>query len=641
MTEKNLHRKHLSLMDLYRCFLGLAIIEGMLAFWFLYRVPSETQSGFLFGFSLPRIILGIAILFIIGLFLLLLFDSLKSQKTLKSLQNKLQYIVRNEIYLVPIKSLLIIILVSSLASILFYLFPDLQRFIFFLPNNYIFQVLGERAGFFVAWIFLLDLKLLVFYVFSGNKPTKKLKTPARLMMVTLSFGISLILLFFGWSLISRKLILEGFIAPGVKIVVLFLWFSLWATLDRNHKWAGRLFQLFVCISIGLVVFLVSLQFAQWFNVWGPRPDDQFILMASSFLRGKIYFVDVPYYLHDLTFFNGNWYLACPPFPIMLIAPFVAIWGVHAFNINTFALLLQAISTVIMYLILVRMSHLGWIKLSQSGAIWLTVLFAFGTVNWWLSVLGTAGFFSQVVTVLFCGLAFFTALTLVSPWVTGICLMAAVMSRPNVFVLWPALVAIVIQLTLSNGKINWRKVLKWALFSAIPVTLGAILLLLYNYLRFDNILDFGYATINGSKTIVQNVQKHGLFNLYFVKFNLQTMFINWPDLLARCGYFFNRGDGLSIFMTSPAIIYVVRKFKFSWWASGCWVSIILSIALLATYSNNGSNQYGYRYLMDFIFPIMMIIGYNVGEKISGFLKALIIGSILINYYGTISWFLSPC
>jgi hypothetical protein len=60
-----------------------------------------------------------------------------------------------------------------------------------------------------------------------------------------------------------------------------------------------------------------------------------------------------------------------------------------------------------------------------------------------------------------------------------------------------------------------------------------------------------------------------------------------------------------------------------------------------YSNTGANQYGYRYLMDFFIPAIMIIAYNVGERISGLMKTLIIASIIINYYGTISSMIVPC
>jgi hypothetical protein len=60
-----------------------------------------------------------------------------------------------------------------------------------------------------------------------------------------------------------------------------------------------------------------------------------------------------------------------------------------------------------------------------------------------------------------------------------------------------------------------------------------------------------------------------------------------------------------------------------------------------YSNNGSQQYGSRYMMDFMITIIMLIAYNAGERVSALLKTLIIASIFINYYGTLSWFRGPC
>jgi hypothetical protein len=209
------------------------------------------------------------------------------------------------------------------------------------------------------------------------------------------------------------------------------------------------------------------------------------------------------------------------------------------------------------------------------------------------------------------------------------------------VLWPALLAITIQLNSIKEKVNWRYVFKWALFSAIPVILGAGCLIYYNYVRFGNFFDFGYAVLDGSEFLMEKVQKWGVFNLHYVRFNLNSMFLALPQLTAECRYFLPRGYGMSILMTTPALIYVLRRFNVSWWIGGCWCSIILSIAVLSMYSNNGAIQYSYRYLMDFIVPVIMIIAYNAGEKVSRLLKTLIIVSIIINYYGTISWFKGPC
>jgi hypothetical protein len=40
-----LKHKIFSPLDLYDFFLGLAILEGVLALWFLFKIPSETRNS--------------------------------------------------------------------------------------------------------------------------------------------------------------------------------------------------------------------------------------------------------------------------------------------------------------------------------------------------------------------------------------------------------------------------------------------------------------------------------------------------------------------------------------------------------------------------------------------------------------------
>jgi hypothetical protein len=228
------------------------------------------------------------------------------------------------------------------------------------------------------------------------------------------------------------------------------------------------------------------------------------------------------------------------------------------------------------------------------------------------------------------------------WLVGLALAGGVMARPDVFLLWPALAAFTIQMDQDNGKIDWKRIIRWGIASGIPVALGAAFLLCYNFLRFGSFLDFGYNTINGWDLLLKRANEYGIFSPHFIPGNLYLIFIGFSfHLIAKCSYYIIRGDGMNIFFTTPGIIYLFRKIKVNWWIGGCWCSIALLIALLSMYYNGGAIQYGYRYMMDFIIPIMMIIAYNAGKKISVPLRILILMSILINYYGIISWQRSPC
>jgi len=638
MKSKN---KRPDLLEIYKIFLGLAILEKILATWYLFSIPSKTHNTFLAGFSLQRIGAGCAIFFVIGVDIFLLYDAYRSQKFLKFLTSRLEPILNVDVYHILIRSSLIIIVVSSLASLLSYLSPDFLRFTFFVPNNYLFLDLGPLVAILIGWVFLISLKILILDFCTGRKADHPVSTLVRLVIVCWIIEIFVAVYFVLWSLVERKLMLEILQGLGVNTLILSVWFSLWAALATDKERAKRIFHPFVCISIWLCVFIASLQFAQWFGKWSTPPYAYFNYLASSFLHGKLYLVN-PSTTGDLVLHNGHWFLPPPPFPAILMLPFVAITGIQGFNTTTLSLALAATSAVIIYLILHQLIQSGWTKLSRTGALWLTALFAFGTNNWMLSIDSREWYFSQTVTVLFSGLAFLSVLRKRSPWITGACLAAAILCRPNVFVLWPALLAIAIQQNLNDQeRVNWRYIIKWGARSATPVVLGVGILLFYNYLRFGNFLDFEYGNLSGATWILLNVQKYGLFSPHFMAYNLNFMLLVLPPLSADCGYYLTRGWGMSMFATTPAIIYVFRKYEFSWWTCGCWSSILLSIIVLSMYSNSGALQYGYRYMMDFMVPVIMLIAYNAGEQISKTLKTLLIASIFINYYGTLSWFRGPC
>lgn len=296
----------------------------------------------------------------------------------------------------------------------------------------------------------------------------------------------------------------------------------------------------------------------------------------------------------------------------------------------------------MYLILKQLSDLHWIAISHIGIFWLVAFFSFGTVFGWLSITGLIYHISQVCTVLFCALSFWFALKRLSPWLVGFALAASIMSRPNVILLWPALVAIAIQFQKEEGSgtVRWKDVFLWSIKSLIPILSSVVFLLYYNYLRFGNFIDFGYVTINGSEWTLSRVQEYGMFHPQFIPFNFHWMFFGIPRIV-ECKFYLTRGLGLSMFLASPALFYLLRRFKFTWWIVGCWGSIILSTLLLLMYHNNGSNQYSYRYWMDFVVPVMMLLAYTAGRRISFPLKVLITASILVNYYGIISWYRGPC
>jgi hypothetical protein len=165
------------------------------------------------------------------------------------------------------------------------------------------------------------------------------------------------------------------------------------------------------------------------------------------------------------------------------------------------------------------------------------------------------------------------------------------------------------------------------------------LLFYNYIRFGNFLDFGYITINGAPQLVEAGKTYGLFNFHYFPANFNMMFLRFPQisLSAACLYYSPTFPGTSILAMTPAFIYVFRRIKLNWWTIGAWLSVFCSIGALLLYYNTGDQQMGYRYLMDFVVPLLLLLAVGVGPRPSWLFKALAILSIVLTAAGILWWY----
>jgi hypothetical protein len=330
----------------------------------------------------------------------------------------------------------------------------------------------------------------------------------------------------------------------------------------------------------------------------------------------------------------------PPLPAVLMMPLAFLMGGENINTSDFSIFLSALNAVLLFLILEQLSLRKWITLSRVGIFLLLTLILFGTPHLWVGIRGRAWFVSQIVTVLFLALAVYAALRSWSPWWVGLCIGLAVLSRPNAAMTWPFALGIAMQiLKEKRGEVNFRDVVAWSVPSALPVILAVLGLLWYNVVRFDNPLDFGYTTISGDPVIVANAQQFGIFSTHYISTNLKTMLFSAPAIKPGSQWpMLPSTTGMSIFLTTPALIYLFHRYERKWWILGAWLSIFLNFVLLVLYHNTGAHQFGYRYILDAIVPLLSMLAFVLGQKIPWHFVFLLLLSILINIYGAY-WFIN--
>lgn len=422
-------------------------------------------------------------------------------------------------------------------------------------------------------------------------------------------------------------------------------FLFWALINTFVKRDGleTVNKFLTLMGVFLTVFVLYQHLAFWVD-WVHKNDFEYWdLLALQFLNGNLYLADSSisnFTTHDLTLHNGKWYVPIPPLPAILMMPVMLFAKPENVFMGDVSMILGAMNAALVYVVLSRLTAWRWISNSPLIIFWLVILFAFGTNHLWVAIVGEVWFVSQVVTVTFLLLAVLAALYRLSPWVVGTLIGTAMFGRPNSMMIWPFVFAIAMQIKKDEGEIvDFGLVFHWSFRSALPIVFAILGLLSYNYLRFEDFMDFGYVTISGDPAIVQNAQTYGIFSPQYIFHNIEVMFLNLPQLRIGDTWIFQPSlEGMSIFLSTPVLFYLFHRYEKKWWILGAWGSIFLSFGLLAMYHNTGSAQFGYRYLLDMIIPLLGLLSTSFQKKIPWHFYILLFLSIVVNIYGT-AWFIN--
>ncbi len=393
--------------------------------------------------------------------------------------------------------------------------------------------------------------------------------------------------------------------------------------------------------IALLLFLLALACywgtATYFDQTATPNTAYFNLLADAFLDGRLYLLDPPDTL-DLTSHLGRWYVPFPPLAALLMLPVVALRGVAGLNTVFFCSALGAANVALLFLLLTTLAGREHAPSPLGDRLWLTLLFGLGTVHWYMATIGAVWFVAQICTVTFVALAVWGAAAGRAGWLVGTALALAMLSRPTVIFTWPLLVALVFtHPAMQAHPVTWRRVLRWTFATAVPIGLAVGALLLYNQARFGNWIDFGYLQQNVADALAPNLRRYGQFNLYYLPKNLWAMWLAGPQWDADKRFWVPDPEGMSLLLTTPAVIYLARARRPWRLAAGGWVALLLLMTPLLLYYNTGWWQFGYRFSLDFMVPVMVLLALAAGKRLSGNLRLLICAGCLVNLYGVHWWY----
>ncbi|KAA3642808.1 MAG: hypothetical protein DWQ07_19985 [Chloroflexi bacterium] len=356
----------------------------------------------------------------------------------------------------------------------------------------------------------------------------------------------------------------------------------------------------------------------------------FSYLADAFLHGQLHLRIIPSNVYDLNFFEGQYYLYWPPVPAFLLMPLVTLFGVNVSDV-VITLLFASASVGLMTLLLRYADEEGIISVSSLQRGLLSLFFAFGTVHITIASVGKVWFLSQNVAIFFLLLTYIAAIRL-RGWkaflITGLLITCAAMTRNHLFVagLWPAY-----HLLAKHVELEWKARLRLAILGLSPLFIFGSIYLVYNWSRFGHPLDLGSAYQNMNVIFVDPYFKYGTFSIRYLPTNFYYNYINYPFPWSEGSLF-----GGSLFLLSPVFFAAFQGFyanRQKWSERMLLITILLVNIPILLNIGTGWIQFGPRYTLDFVVPLMLLTAIGIRHWPRQLLVGLTILSILHYVNGT--------
>ena len=253
---------------------------------------------------------------------------------------------------------------------------------------------------------------------------------------------------------------------------------------------------------------------------------------------------------------------------------------------------------------------------------MSIFFGFGTTFFWSAVVGTTWFFAHVVAIFFLTISLLLYFKQKHFW-SGIFFALSALTRIPLI-----LSGVFYLMQLYKQKKKFMTFLAGA-FIFIPI------FLFYNFFRFGNVLETGYEIIyqqyksSGIKYSVGD--NFGYFSFKNIPLHLYTFFM-MPPVFTSLDGLKPSPFGMGIIFTSPLLFIALKpKFKKGIELNSIITALVCSIPSFLHYAQ-GWVQFGYRFILDFIVFLMIILALRF--RPSKFNLFLILISIIVNFWGVL-------
>lgn len=353
------------------------------------------------------------------------------------------------------------------------------------------------------------------------------------------------------------------------------------------------------------------------------------LLAMQFLKGHISLeptLDLP--VGDISIFNGKYYIFFGPLASILLMPAVAILGKSFPQIA-----LGVIGLIVSFFAIYSISKS--FKFNKIDSLWLSLFFTFSTVLLSTSLINITSYTVEAIGVPLVLLSLAEYFSKKRPLLIGFFLGFAILTRITLIL---AVIFFFIEfLSKRLSKKQFTLIL-------IPIMFFGLIYGSYNYLRFNSFTETGYGHYIQTPYPLSKNYEYGEKGLIHVPANLYSFLVKPPDPLLyfkdgftlKFPYFKADPWGMAIWFTSPLFLLLFRFRKNIYYLPSLLTTIAIAIPIFTWYSI-GFAQFGYRYALDFLPFLFLMLIPSLQPKLSRAVILLIVVGVIFNcLYITSLW-----
>jgi hypothetical protein len=353
------------------------------------------------------------------------------------------------------------------------------------------------------------------------------------------------------------------------------------------------------VAISFVIYLLS---ARQFDA--TRGD--LFYLADAFLHGRTW-LELPLGPYDVVYGRlGEVYVPFAPFPAIALMPLVALVGPRIADLwqPIVNASLAATDVGLAYWLVGRAGVRSLVDRT-----WLAVLLGFSTQIWWVTTRGGVWHTGHLLATLLTLSALIEVFGRRRPVLLGLLGGAAFLTRAPLAFALPFYALVVRRRqsdSVADGVRGWLHPRVWPIEGWVGLAFGVLpsvaFFLLYNNARFGSPLESGYILATLPPWLAA-IRAEGLFSTSHLAMNFDFLVLHLPTWIPDPPFLRPDGLGLSILLTSPALLRAVRApwrdpglGPLSWGLAATAFATLLPNLL---YYGGGWLQYGYRYALDSI------------------------------------------